>query len=165
MSTRLAAYSYLLVLTLLLTSCGSTYSLYDLNYPLAEIQKAVGSATPGGVKSVSPNQREFLSGYFEPAEVFSDWDPQYIHKPTQRALSRASILGDRRPYKVEVTVDIEERDNESTLKKSQRSDLRLGNFVPKGSNSRLSEKVGRLINDYLLRRGQSKNMIDDFRPF
>lgn len=63
------------------------------------------------------------------------------------------ILGDQRPYSYEVTVFKE------TLDKS------TGEYEQDGSDKRLGHRIAVAIQDYLVKKLRSKNIIDDFRPF
>lgn len=154
-----------LLITVSLVGC-ATYSVDDLDYSLSDIQKAVGENLVGGVARVSSNQREFESAYFKPEQF-----QQKPAKPSgemfvERAYAKVYVLGDRRPYSLEVVVQIQEKDlSDANYSTPNWSDIHSGVFYDTRKDRDLANRIGRGIHDYLVKRGRKKNLIDDFKPF
>lgn len=117
---------------------GSTDSLND-------IKKAIVS-TVGQPRSIADEGKEIISGYhdknFEEAK----------ENAKERYYSRISILGDRRPYDIQVEVFVE---------------TKVGNkkYELIGEDLRLAEKLSKKIKSALNQGRENKNVIDDFRPY
>lgn len=116
---------------------------------LIETQKIVEANLPGGKRAVSQNRREYTSNYFvrgkEGAFVEAQSEPI-------RYYARILVLGDRRPYTVEVRVYEEHR----------RSD---GQFDQVNQDEGLARVIIRRIQKALYQRREDRNIIDDFRVF
>jgi hypothetical protein len=113
------------------------------------IRAVVISNLPNGLKDESMNGRTFTSGYFSP----KDFDTDGTELP-ERAIARIVILGEGRPYNLEVTVYREHRAEGSThYVREKNPDRKLSNM--------LVEKVQSALAD----RREDRNFIDDFRTF
>jgi hypothetical protein len=124
----------------------------EVDWPISEIRQVAGALLPAGQRAVSPNGREMQSRHFLP-------DRQGGYRPAGDALERyfahIMILGDRRPYKVEILVTHEKRV------------LRGNNFtyVITGYDKRLARELERKIRAELTKRREDRNIIDDFRVY
>ncbi len=119
-----------------------------LDRPLTELQRAVHEAMPVGVARVSRNGREFTS---EPYAVGKRGPSKPPGDAPVRYIVQAYVLGDRRPYVIEIFV-YQER------KKS-------GGYV-KGPADEVQTKVMRTrIERELAKRRDDRNVVDDFRVF
>lgn len=131
-----------------LTSCSTTgVVLEDQTFSLNEIRKAITSNI-GEPRSISQNQRTFTSVYFSP-KPDKKFDAQ---KSKQRAYAQVVVLGDRRPYDIECTVFIEERDPD-------------GGYSQIGEDTAQSEQLAANIKKKLHQSTDDRNIIDDFRAF
>jgi hypothetical protein len=130
----------------------------------AEIQKGVGETFPRGIGDISSNQREYTSKYFRLSELGVKED---LNKKgdLRRAQALVIVLGDRRPYTVEVHVHTEVRNDESAVMKIRKGDIEAGHFTYEDTDRRLAKRLAERLQDFLYRRSQNKNFIDDFRPF
>ena len=116
-------------------------------HPLKWIQKVTDSSTPLGTRQISTNGREFYSNYFVPkGKKLMD-----AAKMARRYYAKISILGDRRPYKIEVVVVKEKR--VASGYEMVRHDQRIAKALLKRIQKRLDESRGK------------RNVIDDFRAF
>lgn len=123
-----------------------TYRIADQNLSLVDIKKAV-TAVIGEPRAVSENQRTFLSQYFSRKP-----DPKFdAQKSKERLYAKVAILGDRRPYDVEVEVVVEEREQNS--------------YYATGNDSTEAKKLGKDIRTRLNQGRDDRNVIDDFRAF
>lgn len=140
---------------LFLWGCSSNYKpLYidNASQSLAVIRQSAMSSLPMGLMSSSPNGRELKSRYFVIEGKGKGKFVDGIQKsPRYQAL--ITILGERRPYEVQVWVMKEERINGSYQYKVSGQDIRLANLV----KGRLKEQ--------LAKRREDMNIIDDFRVF
>lgn len=134
------------------------------SHSFAEIQKAIGETFPRGISEVSSNQREYTSKYFRLSELGFREDITKTGN-LRRAQALVIVLGDRRPYKIEVSAHVEVRNDEASVMKISKGDVEAGRFDQDGSDARLAKRLAERIQDYLYRRSQNKNFIDDFRPF
>lgn len=128
-----------------------TVVIKELNVPLRQIKKAVASALPGGIRRKSDNGRTFDSHYISMSG--KRWDP--LSTERERAWASVTILGDRRPYRLEILVSSEVRETKDPL------DL---DFKPYRRSKKWGRRISERIVDYL--KNKKKNSIfDDFRAF
>lgn len=154
-------------IVILFLGCSHKQVIEDLDYPLMDIQKGVGESLPGGVSRVSSNQREYTSGFFR-TNVYDKQQSEKKskgHVPMERAYAKALILGDRRPYSLEVSVTIQNRLDDSGFNPKNPLDIQGGNFEDDRQDDRLAERIVINIREYLVKRSRTKNLIEDFRPF
>lgn len=146
-----------------LSGC-ATVSLNNLDYPLIDIQRGVSNIVPKGVLKISPNGRTYTSKYFDPnsinAERTSSAGDEILR---ERATVVVTILGDRRPYDVDIQVQVE--GDESGEKPKKNDDFIEGEWSGVGSDKGLARHLRDRLANYLARLERNKNIIDDFRPF
>ena len=121
----------------------------DVNKSYNLLRRVVGANLPNGQRWVSQNGRELKSNYF-PATGQFDEDGS---RSKERAFAHVAILGDRRPYKIEVRVFRERRDVVGSAYETVGPDKKLA--------ARLAEK----LQDELTKRSDDINIIDEFRAF
>lgn len=123
----------------------------DVDWPLMEIKQVIQQLMPAGQRAVSPNGREMLSRHF----IMDGRNFVPAGDATERWYAQFLILGDRRPYDVEVLVTKEKR----VLSGNQ--------FVYKvaGADMRLAKELERRLRAELTKRREDRNIIDDFRVF
>ena len=164
MKSRVLSIAWIGLALFLFGGCATvSFESYD-SQSFAEIQKAIGDMLPRGIGEVSSNQREYTSKFFRLSELGFKEDLTK-EGALRRAQALVVVLGDRRPYKIEVTVHVEERNNESEIPKIRKGDIEAGRYDSDGNDRRLAKRLAERIQDYLHRRSQNKNFIDDFRPF
>lgn len=147
-----------LISMLALSACSTARVIDDMNYSLTDIQKAVGEIFPGGILGMSSNQRELTSAIFavrRPSGTLTPFNSLVFakDKPEYRYKAKAIILGDRRPYSLEVGVD------------QERLDEKTGTYSSEGTSAAMSDRLAFEIRKYLVQRSEKKNVIDDFRAF
>ena len=125
----------------------------DIDQSLIDIQKAVEARLPLGKRTTSPNGREHFSNYF--SVVDGRLQPG-DHSP-ERFYAQVLVLGDRRPYTIQVIVHRERR-------RSQGSSLSPV-YEEVAQDHRLEKIVARRIQHALSKRREDRNIIDDFRVF
>jgi hypothetical protein len=140
-----------IVLPFLMSSiigCQST-GVYLTETPLnlSETRKMI-STVIGMPRSVSENGRELLSRYYDSKERFLEKD----EFPAHRIYTRVEIMGDRRPYDIEVDVIIEKREQGNEY------------FVEEHDDHR-ADIVAQKIQKALHQSRDKRNIIDDFRSF
>ena len=127
-----------------LLSCTHGQVISPVDRPLLELQKAAASTLPAGMKSFSENAREFYSNPFKlrgnTYEAAKPTDDLYF-------IAHVLVLGDSRPYKIEIRVD--------RFEDSQRV----------GSDDKLEKRLKNEILADLAKRRENRNVIDSFRPF
>jgi hypothetical protein len=131
---------------LIMAGCVTGHVIKESTYPIDDIRNAI-LAISGPPRSVSSNKREFVSSYFSRKKDPS-FDPQ---KAKERLYAKFTILGDRRPYDIQVQVFIEERVE--------------GEYEEAGIDDALSEQIGMELKRELTKRPETRNVIDDFRAF
>ena len=132
------------------TSPGSV-KMDRLEYPLNYLQKVVADALPGGKRMISQNDREFSSVYFLPTK--KGFGP--AGNSSYRYYAKITVLGDRRPYNIEIIVIKEERNG--------RRDS--GDYSSVGTDKRIARIIQKRIQNILSKRRDDYNIIDDFRVF
>jgi hypothetical protein len=139
-----------LVLSFLIFSmgCSSTqsYRITEQNISLADIKKSITSII-SDPRAVSENQRTFLSQYFS-RKVDPKFDP---NKAKERMYAKLVILGDRRPYDIDVQVIVEEKNGNSYSE--------VGLDIPE------AKKLGKELRIKLNQSREGRNVIDGFRAF
>jgi len=149
---------YLLILFSFLTGCASSLGnrnalrINEVDWPLGEIRAVVASLLPAGQRGMSPNGRELLSRHFV-LEGRSGYKP--AGDATERYFAQFLILGDRRPYDVEILVTQERR----VLRGNQFT------YVVTGYDTRLAKELERKLRTELTKRREDRNIIDDFRVY
>ena len=149
---------FVYILILILTGCASSLGnrkalrINDLDWPLAELRGLAASILPAGPRATSPNGRELLSRHFI-LEGSSGYKP--AGDATERYFAQILILGDRRPYDIEILVTQEKR----VLRGNQ------FNYVVTGHDTRLAKELERKLRSELSKRREDRNIIDDFRVF
>lgn len=137
------------IFVLCVASCSSmgTVKVQGVDLPLTQIQTVVDQALPLGRRDISPNGREFFSNYFLPGgkKIVAAKDSSY------RMYAQVKVLGDRRPYNIEVTVHRERKKNSQ--------------YERVGSDERTAKVLAKRIQNELNKRRGDRNIIDDFRVF
>lgn len=140
----------LLVLCFGLIGCATrgASQITDLNVSIQDLQRLVTGALPLGKRAQSINDREYFSEYFiERAGEYESARDAKIRK-----YAHILILGDRRPYKIEVQVVVEARGS-------------AGEYQLVSSDQGLARVITRRIQSALHKRREDRNIIDDFRVF
>jgi hypothetical protein len=123
----------------------------EVEAALTEIRTVVGAVVPVGLRGVSPNGREMFSRHFI---ITKD-----RYKPAADALERyyaqITILGDRRPYDIEILVVHEKR----VLRDDRFT------YVISGYSQDLARELVQNIRKELSKRREERNVVDDFRVY
>ncbi|MCC6137421.1 MAG: hypothetical protein IT287_02225 [Bdellovibrionaceae bacterium] len=154
MNTKLPVFIFLLmsiVVSTTLTSCSSLSGSYvekkGVNTSIQGLIKAFDRST-NGLRGKSPNGRELVSRYQKPGS--SSFDNAGAEKV--RAYSRLRILGDRRPYTLQVQYVIEERNSAE-------------GYTTKGYDEAAARQVLKKVLEFLVNRPDREDFIDDFKAF
>lgn len=135
-----------LVSSLILAACASGHILRESPRSLDEIRAAI-NAIAGSPREMSENRRTFYSNYFSRRkEAF--FDPT---KSRERLYAKFTILGDRRPYDIQVEVHVEERSGNE--------------YDDVGVDEEFSEQIALELQRELSKSREDRNVIDDFRAF
>lgn len=134
--------------TLLLSSC-RTGGVIIRETPLgiSETRKSVVSVV-GQPRGVSENGREVLSQYYDKKNK----NIEKMDMARERYYTQVIILGDRRPYDVQVQVMIESRNEDGGFDLIDHDDDRA---------AVIADKIRRALNQ----SRDTRNVIDDFRSF
>jgi hypothetical protein len=134
------------------TSPSYAIRINDLQFPLLELQSLVASTIPVGLRNTSENGREFYSKYFI-VESPDNYKP--AAEATERYTATYIVLGDGRPYDIEISVSHEKR-----VLQGQNFD-----YVSTGYDKRLANELANKLRYQLTKRREDRNIIDDFRVF
>lgn len=153
MLARLFIYSAFIISAGCVTTPSRNVSkIHNVDWPLAELRAVAASVLPIGQRAISPNGRELLSKHFIP-------EGEDSYKPAGDAVERyfASILilGDRRPYDIEVQVTYEKR----VVRGNRHT------YVAAGYDPLLAKEIEAKLQAELTKRREDLNIIDDFRVF
>lgn len=121
--------------------------LRDTPLSLSETRRIITTVI-GKPRSVSENGREMLSEYYDK----KNREISKMDMARQRYYTHVTILGDRRPYDVQVEVLVEGRDQE-------------GRFVLEDRDDAMAAPLAEKIRNALNQSRDSRNVIDDFRSF
>ncbi len=138
----------LLTTLLLITGCTTSYTTYDYEYSIEDIQKAIADNLPGGLGKVNSDRRVFYSQKFTVDKT----------KKKNNLVMRIVINGERRPY----GLDIETRTVDVTIKDAEEA-FNFGDDF-RGHLS-LAKRVVSQIESQLVQRRKNKNIFDDFKAF
>ncbi len=114
---------------------------------VSDTRKAVVSVI-GQPRLTSENGRELLSKYYDRRGNFED----QVKNARERLTTHITILGDRRPYDIQIEVVVEIRDKEGVYQIVEHDDAR-------------AEKIARDIQKALVQGRDNRNIIDDFKPY
>ena len=119
----------------------------DVRKPVVVIHKAIEYAMPGGIRKRSRNNRVFYGHYHPPGK-----NPKInARRKLIRAHAVIKILGDRRPYAIEIQYLIEK--------------YKEGDYEVSKNDAGLADGVKKKLEDYLGSRPDNRDLIDDFRAF
>ncbi len=139
---------YLLAIAFLITtSCQTGIFIRETPAALTNIRKAVVMVL-GEPRSVSENGRELVSQYHDRK---GKMDPALAHGKS-RYYTTVTILGDRRPYDIQVQVFEEAR-------------MMSNHYEIIAEDYRLARQRARDIEKALNESLKDRNVIDDFRAF
>lgn len=126
-----------------------TSGVYLRETPLnvSETRRAVVSVI-GQPRLTSENGRELLSKYYDRKGNSDD----QVKNARERLTTHVTILGDRRPYDIQIEVVVEIRDREGAYQVVEKDDAR-------------AEKVALDIQKALVQSRDNRNIIDDFKPY
>ena len=129
-----------------------SFVIKDIEASLGDIRSAVVASFPIGSRSVSSNGREMVSKHFL---ISGNGSVRPAGDALERYFAQITILGDRRPYNVEIVVAHEKRV------------LRGENFtyVIDYYDTVLARDISRKLEEELAKRREDRNIIDDFRVF
>ena len=103
---------------------------------------------PLGLRKTSPNGREFYSNYF----VVDGRKFKSADKSPIRRYAHILVLGDRRPYNLQILVHVEKGPQGQ-------------GFREVGTDQRLAKVIRNRVVQQLNKRREDMNIIDDFRVF
>lgn len=131
-----------------LTSCRTGgVILRETPMSVSETRRVVVSVI-GEPRSVSQNGREIASKFYDRKDKLIS----KMESAKDRAHTRVTILGDRRPYDIQVEVLIEGRKPDGSFELVGHDD---------GKAARIAEKLRQALNQ----SRDNRNVIDDLRPF
>lgn len=130
--------------------CVSKVAIMDVMAPLPTISAIVINSLPGGAKKKSLNGREYTSGYFKPDDMDENAEDDRL-----RSYAIVTILGERRPYSIDVRVFREVRERHEGVT----------TYRVLGQDRRIADKLIKTIREALANRPEDRNIIDDFRVF
>lgn len=114
---------------------------------VSDTRRAVVSVI-GQPRLTSENGRELLSKYYDRIGNSED----SIKNARERLSTHVTILGDRRPYDIQIEVVVEIRDKEGVYQIVERDEFR-------------AERVAKEIQKALVQSRDNRNIIDDFKPY
>ena len=122
----------------------------DVMAPLPTIRAIVMNSLPGGAKKQSINGRELTSGYFRPDDMDENAEEDRL-----RTYAVVTILGERRPFSIDVKVFREVRERHEGVTA----------YRVIGQDKRIADKLIKTIREALANRPEDRNIIDDFKAF
>lgn len=115
---------------------------------ISETRKAIASVI-GQPRATSENGREMVSKYYDRK---GNKDEEQLKLARERLSTHIIILGDRRPYDIQVEVVVEIRDHDGKYQVVERDESR-------------AEKVAKEVQKALVQSRDNRNLIDDFRAY
>ena len=141
-------------LSFLVVSCATRHNrrLDNLNLPIKVLQKSIIESLPLGKPSADRSGMTFKSRPFIPTGK----KVRLATKSATRFIATAYILGDRRPYAIEVEV---------TKQRRVGGPWTSPVYDDVGTDQRIAQIIVRRIQKRLKSRDNKRNVIDDFRVF
>lgn len=141
---------FAVVFIFVFVGCASSGSveLEKLNHSITDLSKVVIDVLPIRRRTQSANEREFFSEYY----VIRNGEYEEAGASPIRTVAHISILGDRRPYTIQVQVILERRTSSGEY-----------SFVK--YDTAQARVLSRRIQSALHKRREDRNIIDDFRIF
>ncbi len=138
-----------------LSQISSNEVIRGVDIPRSDLNRIVEASLPLGRRLSQDQGRVFLSNYFAVGEgrglIPADNLPE-------RFFAEVAIVGDRRPYLVDIRVYKE-------VRRPQASGLARDSYQRRGSNKEFAQLVRQRIEMNLSQRREGFNLIDDFRAF
>jgi hypothetical protein len=129
-----------------MVGCATGAAISEANYSVGEIKQVIQSIV-GEFRTQSQNQRTIYSKYFG-TKKDKDFDEK---KSKKRLYAVVTILGDRRPYDIDVEVIVE---------------AKVGSgYEESGSDQIKAQEIADEIVRRLHEGIENRNVIDDFRAF
>lgn len=122
------------------------YRIDEQNLSLGDIRRAV-IGTIGEPRRLSENQRTYFSQYFS-RKSDPKFDPQ---KSKERLYAKVIILGDQRPYDIQLEVVAEQLEGRT--------------YSQVGKDASEAKRLGKELRSRLHQGLENRNVIDDFRAF
>lgn len=123
----------------------------NVDASVADLRAVVGTVIPVGIRAVSSNGRELVSKHFV---VLKD-RYRAAADAIDRYYAQVTILGDRRPYDIEILVAHEQR----VLRNDRFT------YVIVEYDQDLARELEVKMREELTKRREERNVIDDFRVF
>jgi len=138
-----------LALFIFLAACSTTEKIDGVSRALTELQGLVMKQLPVERAGGSRNGREFYTTQFIMTQ-----DGEFEAAEGQRQVRRAiyRILGEQRPYTLEIEVLAQVRNSNGT-------------YLTVGKDERIARVLRRRLEKALHQRREDRNVIDDFKPF
>jgi hypothetical protein len=145
--TTLRAFFFYLFVVILGAGCKSGAQLEEVNSSLKEIQRAAMQII-GKPRQMSSDSKEIMSQYRD-SKGKTITNPEKVR---ERIYTAVYVLGDRRPFSIQVEV-VHEMKNE------------IGQYVAIKKDDRSAEIISEKIKAELALSREGKSVLDDFKPF
>lgn len=133
----------------ILTGCQTQgVVLRDTPLNISETRKAIASVI-GQPRVTSENGREMVSKYYDRKGTK---DEEQMKTVRERFSTHITILGDRRPYDIQIEVVVEIRDHDGKYQVVERDEAR-------------AQAISIEIQKALVQSRDNRNLIDDFRAY
>jgi hypothetical protein len=123
----------------------------NVDWPLQDLSALVAYEMPTGLRTTSANGREFYSKYF----ILDGPKYKLAADAVDRYTATITVLGDSRPYDIEIYVTKEKR----VLRQSR------FDYVEVGHDMMLARELEFKLKTELAKHREDRNIIDDFRVF
>ncbi|MGZ3940357.1 MAG: hypothetical protein ACXVBK_16420 [Flavisolibacter sp.] len=142
-------YGFLFALSIFYFIGCQTEGVYLRETPLniSETRRAVVSVI-GQPRATSENGREMLSKYYDRKGN----SEEQVKNARERLSTHVTILGDRRPYDIQIEVVVEIRDHSGVYQVVERDDTK-------------ARKIALEVQKALVQSRDNRNIIDDFKPY
>jgi hypothetical protein len=125
--------------------------IHEVDWPLHDLSSLVAYELPTGLRTTSENGREFYSKHF----VLDGPKYKDAGDAVDRYFATVTVLGDSRPYDLEIFVTREKRVLRDTG----------FDYVATGHDVQLARELEYKLRQELAKRREDRNIIDDFRVF
>jgi len=150
---KVASKVFALLTLFAIAGCGTSggVKINDLDRALLDLQGIAEKSMPLGLRKTSPNGREFFSNYF----VTEKRKFKPAEKLPHRMYAHILVLGDRRPYTMQIIVH----------KEKAATGRGASGFEDAGMDQGIAKVIRKRVVQQLTKRREDMNIIDDFRVF
>ncbi|MGE3973155.1 MAG: hypothetical protein AB7F59_01365 [Bdellovibrionales bacterium] len=142
---------WIVTLLFLFAACSTGHRIEDVDSTVSQIKSTLISFFRGNIAESRQESREMITQPFRP-RIAAGRVEKSRESDELRVVARIRIIGNEKPYVLDVSAEIEERSPDGRA------------WASRGPDKRLAKQLSEAIQEYL-QKNRNKNLIDHFRAF